>query len=139
VQSHTYQEDGGGRVSDVHLTENCGLLNNLSHGILFWPIEGSPSIRAVGVYCAEVKTPPFTRGKPQLTKSEVDFSRQLSHVCILVGRVIGMICQKYTLLESTIPITFVMIDTTNCVSSTLDKIVYVCSALCNCPSVVNFD
>jgi len=47
--------------------------------------------------------------------------------------------QKYTLLESTIPITFVMTDTTNCVS-TLDKIVYVCCALCNCClSVVNFD
>ena len=43
----TYISRGwGGRVSDVHLTENCGPLNNLSHGILFWPIEGSPSIRA---------------------------------------------------------------------------------------------
>jgi len=114
----------------VHLTENCGLLNNLSHGILFWPIEGSPSIRAVGVYCAEVKTPPFTRGKPQLTKSEVDFLPQLSHVCIHIDieRVIGMIRQKYKLLESTIPITFVMTNTTNCVS-TLNKIVYVCCVI----------
>ena len=30
--------------------------------------------KSIGFYCAEVKTPPFTRGKPQLTKSEVDFS-----------------------------------------------------------------
>ena len=129
----------GGRVSDVYLTENCGLLNNLSHGDLVLADRGFTIDKSVGVYCAEVKIPPFTRGKPQLTKSEVDFSRQLSRVRIHVERVIGMIRQKYTLLESVIPITYVMTDKSDHVS-TLDKIVYVCCALCNCcPSVVNFD
>ncbi len=33
---------------------------------------------SAGLYCA--KLPPFTGGKPQLTKSEVDFSRLLSRV-----------------------------------------------------------
>ncbi len=33
---------------------------------------------SAGLYC--VKLPPFTGEKPQLTKSEVDFSRQLSRV-----------------------------------------------------------
>ena len=98
----------------MHLTVNCGLLNNLSHGDPIWLIEGSPSIRA-SVFIV-LKTPTFTRGKPQLTKSEVDFSQQLSLVRIRVERVIGIIHQKYTLLESTIPITFVMNDTTDCVS-----------------------
>jgi len=89
----------------VHLTENCGLLNNLSHGDLILVDRGFTIDKSVGVYCAEVKILPFTRGKLQLTKSEVDFSRQLSHVCIHVERVIRMIRQKYTLLESTIPVT----------------------------------
>ena len=129
----------GGRVSDVYLTENCGLLNNLSHGDLVLADRGFTIDKSVGIYCAEVKIPPFTRGKPQLTKSEVDFSRQLSRVRIHVERVIGMIRQKYTLLESTVPITFVLTDKSDCIS-TLDKIVFVCCALCNCcPSVVNFD
>jgi len=39
--------------------------------------------------CAEVKHPPFTRGKLQLSKLEVDSSRQLSQVRIHVERVIG--------------------------------------------------
>jgi len=116
----------------VHLTENCCLLNNLSHGDLVLADRGFTIDKNIGVYCAEIKTPPLTRGKPQLTKSEVDFSWQLSHVRIHIQRVIRMIRQKYKLLESTIPIT-------NCVS-TLDKIVDVCCALCNCcPSAVNFD
>ena len=125
----TYISRGwGGRVSDVHLTENCGPLNNLSHGDLVLADRRFTIDKSIGFYCAEVKTPPFTRGKPQLTKSEVDFSWQLSHVCIHVERVIGMIRQKYKLLESTIPITFVMTDTTDCVS-TLDKIVCVCCVI----------
>jgi len=117
----------GGRVSDVHLTENCGLLNNLSHGDLVLADRGFTIDKSIGFYCAKLT---FTRGKPQLTKSEVDFLPQLSHVCIHIDieRVIGMIRQKYKLLESTIPITFVMTNTTNCVS-TLNKIVYVCCVI----------
>ena len=30
------------------------------------------------VYCAQVKLPPFTREKKQLSKAQVDVSRQLS-------------------------------------------------------------
>ena len=45
---------------------------------------------------AEVKTPPFIKGKKQLKKQEVDWSRELSVVWIHVERVIGTKC--YTLL-----------------------------------------
>ncbi len=40
---------------------------------------------------------------------EVDLSRQLSRVRIHVERVIGVLRQKYTILQSTIPITCNMI------------------------------
>ena len=47
---------------------------------------------------AEVKTPPFTRGKKQLQKVDVDWSRKLSVVRIHVEQVIGFLKQKYTIL-----------------------------------------
>ena len=45
---------------------------------------------------AEVKIPAFTRGKGQLEKVEVDWSKELSLVRIHVERVIGSLKQKYT-------------------------------------------
>ena len=98
---------------------------------------------------AEVKMPPFTRGKKQLEKVDVDWSRELSIVRIHVERVIGVIKQKYTItrgkkqlekvdLQGTIPITLIKDQTSD--TPTLDKIVRVCCALVNlCPSVVSQD
>ena len=82
--------------------------------------------------------PPFTRGKKQLEKVDVDWSRELSIVRIHVERVIGVIKQKYTILQGTIPITLIKDQTSD--TPTLDKIVRVCCALVNlCPSVVSQD
>ena len=52
---------------------------------------------------AEIKTPPFTKGKKQLEKVDIDWSRELSAVRIHVERVIGVLKQKYTILQKTIP------------------------------------
>ena len=85
---------------------------------------------------AEVKTPPFTKGKKQLEKQEVDWSRELSIVRIHVERVIGLLKQKYTILQGTLPISLILTDSDDNVT-TIDKIVRVCSALINmCPPVV---
>ena len=86
---------------------------------------------SVGFYCSEVKMPPFTKGKKQLSTPEVDTARQLSRVRIHVERVIGLIRQKYSILESTLNINMIMCDGTSNVSA-IDKIVAVCAALCNC-------
>ena len=37
---------------------------------------------AAGLYCAQVKVPSFTKGKPQLSKYEVDTTRELARVCM---------------------------------------------------------
>lgn len=88
---------------------------------------------------AEVKLPPFTRGKKQLEKVDVDWSRELSVVRIHIERVIGVLKQKYTILQGTIPITLLK-DSTDQGTPTIDKIVRVCCALVNlCPSVVPQD
>ena len=70
---------------------------------------------------------------------EVDTARQLSRVRIHIERVIGLLRQKYTILEGTLPINMVM-TSPGTRYSTIDKIVLVCAALCNCcPSVVPSD
>ena len=85
---------------------------------------------------AEVKTPPFTKGKKQLEKQEVDWSRELSIVRIHVERVIGVLKQKYTILQGTLPISLIN-DNDDDNETTIDKIVRVCCALINmCPPVV---
>lgn len=126
----------GGRVSDKHLTENCGLLNYLEPGDVILADRGFTVQESVGICCAEVKMPPFTRGKKQLSQPEVDTARQLSRVRIHVERVIGAIRQKFSILESTLSINMIMCDKETNISM-IDKIVVVCAALYNfCDSVV---
>jgi len=86
---------------------------------------------------AEVKTPPFTRGKKQLQKVDVDWSRELSIVRIHVERIIGVLKQKYTILQGVLPISLIS-DNKSDTNSTIDKIVKVCCACVNlCPPVVS--
>ena len=78
----------------------------------------------------------ITQGKPQLSKVEVDsFVYTLR---IHIDRVIGMVKQKYTFLESTLPIKMIMCDKIIKVS-TIDKIVTIACAFCNiCDYIVCF-
>ena len=48
----------------------------------------------VGIAMAEVKTPPFTRGKQQLEKVEINWSRELSLLTIRVERLIRTLKTK---------------------------------------------
>ena len=61
----------------------------------------------VRIAMAEVKVPPFTRGKQQLEKVDVDWSRKLSIVRIHVERLIGQLKLKYTILQGILPISMV--------------------------------
>ncbi len=121
-----------GRVSDKCLTENCGLLNYLVTLVL--ADRGFTVQDAVGLYCAEVKMPAFTKGKKQLSQQEVDTGRQLARVRIHVERVIGAIRQKYSILSSTLNRNMMMCDKKTDISA-VDKIVYVALYNC-CDSVV---
>ena len=129
----------GGRTSDIHLTENSGLLDKLLPGDIVLADRGfSIQDTVKQLYCAEVKLPPFTKGKRQLSAIEVESARRLSRVRIHVERVIGMLRQKYTILESTLPIAF--LSSKNNSTSQIDKIVTICAALCNCcDSIIPFD
>ena len=93
-----------------------------------------------GMVMAEVKIPPFTRGKAQLDKMEVDWSRELSVVRIHVERIIGVLKQKFTILQGVLPIRLISNSNSTDQIPTIDKLVKVCCALVNlCPSIVSQD
>ena len=55
---------------------------------------------------ASLAIPPFTKGKPQLSQREVEFSQQLSNVCIHVERAIGRM-KCYKILHATLLISLI--------------------------------
>lgn len=128
----------GGRASDKHITENCSLLDKLLPGDLVLADRGFDIAESVGLMCAELKIPAFTKGKRQLSPMEVESTRKIAHVRIHVERVIGLVRNKYTILQDTLPIDYLQSDMNQ--TPLIDKITTVCCALSNlCPSVVSFD
>ena len=122
----------GGRISDKQIVEQSGLLQHLLPGDVIIADRGFTCDEYAHMALAEIKIPPFTKGKKQLEKLQVDWSRELSIVRIHVERVIGVLKQKYTILQSTLPINF--IANRDQEAATIDKLVRVCCALS--PSVV---
>ncbi|CAN7976387.1 unnamed protein product [Ixodes persulcatus] len=129
----------GGRASDKLITESCGVLDNLLPGDSVLADRGFRIADAVGVHCARLEIPAFTRGRAQLPPAVVESTRKLANVRIHVERVIGLVRNKYTILKSTIPVdSLVARGIEN--ATTLAKIVAVCCAFNNlCDSVVPFD
>jgi hypothetical protein len=66
-------------VSDKHLTEKCGLLNKLLPGDIVLADRGFDIKESVGLCCAEVKIPAFTKGKKQLSPLELESTRKIAH------------------------------------------------------------
>ena len=92
----------------------------------------------VALYCAEVKIPAFTKGKKQLSGLDVEQSRRLAAVRIHVQRVIGIVRNKYSILQSILPLDYIMKRDGG--HTTVDKLATVCCALTNlCNSLVPFD
>ena len=59
---------------------------------------------------AEVKIPSFTKGRQQLSAVDVESSRSIAHVRVHVERVIGLLRNKYTILQDTISIHYLITD-----------------------------
>ncbi|XP_067134724.1 uncharacterized protein [Centruroides vittatus] len=132
-------EPWGGRVSDQYLTEHSGFLNYLNPGDIILADRGFNIADSVGFYCAKLLLPAYTRGKKQLSATDVMQSRKLSHLRIHVERVIGRIRNQYRILQSTLSIELLTVRTKDSVT-TIEKIVTICCALINLSnSVVPFD
>ena len=119
-------------------TKNYGLLSKLQPCDAILADHGFTIVHAARVYCAEVKIPPFTKGKKQLSKIGVDKARQSSKVCIHMERVIGLVRQKFSKLQSTLPINMIKTDSDDDISA-VDKAVIICRGLSNfCDSEIPF-
>ena len=128
----------GGRTTDKHIAENCGLLEKLIPGDIVLADRGFNISESVGLMCAEVKIPAFTRGKQQLSPFEIESTRSIARVRIHVERVIGLVRNKYTILQGVLPLDYLQSESEEV--PVVDKIVVVCCALSNlCMSVVPFD
>jgi hypothetical protein len=119
------------------ITENCGFLSKLLPGDIVLADRGFDIRESVGVMCREVYIPAFTKDKKQLSAEEVESTRKIVNVRIHAERVIGPVRQKYTILQSTVPIDYLIVkDDKDC---TLDKNVHICCCLTNlCDSVLSF-
>ena len=119
-----------GRVSDKHLTENSGILNNLLPDDIVLADRGFNIADSMGFYQAKLHIPSFTKGKKQLTALEVETTRKIANVRIHVERVIGLVRRKYTILQSTLLIDYVKTKEGETLSP-IDKIATVCCTLTN--------
>ena len=93
----------GGQVSDKHITEQCGIYICFFQDTRCWLIVDL-MYRIVLDYTVLKSIAPFYPRQKAVEQMDVDFARRLSRVRIHVERVIALLCQKYTLLESTLPI-----------------------------------
>ena len=119
-----------GRVlSDRYLTVNSDFLRRLNYGDLILADRGFDIVDDLAMVGASLAIPPFTKGKPQLSQREVEFSRQLSNVRIHVERAIGRM-KCYKILQANLLISPIKRDH-DTDFATIDKIVFVCAALCN--------
>ena len=61
---------------------------------------------SVGMLQVKLHIPTFTMGKSQLSALEVEEIRSITNVRIHIERVIGVVRQKYIILQGTLPISF---------------------------------
>ena len=129
-----------GRVSDICLTENCGLFGKLlpawgHHLDRSW-LWHQRKCRTLLRY-SEIAI--IYQGKKQLTGIDVEQTWRITNVWIHVERVIGNVRKKYSFLSLCQRIDFLDQKTGEDIT-TLDKIVTVCCSLNNrCDSVVPTD
>ena len=91
----------GGRTSDKYITEHSGYLNNLLPGDIILADRGFDVADSVAVMGATLDIPAFTRGREQLSAGEIENTRKIANVRIHVERVIGAVCQRFTILSAT--------------------------------------
>ena len=125
----------GGRATDKCITMNSGFLRLLDPGDVVLADRGFDIGDDIALHGARLEIPAFTRGKKQLSMQEVEYSRRISEVRIHVECVIGLLKNKYTILQGTLPVLLKHKDDTD--EAFIDKLLTVCAVLVNLsPSVV---
>ena len=81
--------------------------------------RGFTIIEIVGPRNAKIVMPAFTKGKSQLDPVDVEQTRGIANIRIHVERVMGLLRQKFTILEGTLPTDFLI-----CNHKTLTGVLY---------------
>lgn len=127
----------GGRVSDVELVRKSGFISpNYHHrGDQILADRGFTLQDDFASVCsAELIIPAFTKGKSQLSAEDVETSRQMSSIRIHIERVIGLMKNRYTILQGTMSINLIKSirdEAADNSQARIDKIVRLCIALTN--------
>ena len=127
----------GGRVSDVELVKQSDFITNKYHhpGDQILADCGFTLADEFAAGCGvELIIPYFTKGKKQLSAREVEVTRQIASVRVHIEHVIGLLKNRYRILDGVLSTTFIksLSDEANEAKVTgIDKLVTVCSALCN--------
>ncbi|XP_077492149.1 uncharacterized protein LOC144103257 [Amblyomma americanum] len=119
----------GGVGARVTRSLQCGVLNNLNPGDYVLADRGFTIGDSVGLHCAKLVIPAFTKGKPQLSACEVEKTRKVANVRIHVEFIIGLLRNKYRMLKCTLPVEMLASEENG--PTVLDKAVFVFAALCN--------
>ncbi|XP_077398370.1 uncharacterized protein LOC144033872 [Vanacampus margaritifer] len=118
----------GSCTSDKFIADQSQFLHNLQRGDLVLANQSFNRKRSERSY--GMKLPAFTRGKNQLDPVVVANIGCLASLRVNIEGVIGLLCQKYPILQSTVPVGLTDIGNGHDVTC-LDKIVHVCCALTN--------
>ena len=133
----------GGRVSDIDLVRQSGFISPTRHrpGDQILADRGFPLKDDFATLCsAELVIPSFTKGKTQLSAKEVETSREKSAIRIHIERVIGLLKNRYTILQGTLPIQMIKSlkdEADKADLASIDRLLTVCAVLVNLgPSIV---
>lgn len=121
----------GGRASDKCITKQSGFLDLVEPGDTIMADRGFNISEDLRLHGATLQIPSFTRGKSQLSQKEVEFSQRLARVRIHVERVIGLLKNKYTILQGILPVSIISHKNDSQDLSNIDKILLTCAALTN--------
>lgn len=127
----------GGRASDITIVKESGFISPLYHfpGDQILADRGFTLVEEFAVQCgAELIMPSFTKGQDQLPASHVESSRKVSNIRIHIERVIGLIKNRFSILQGTLThqlVKSIKDESEDAAIATIDKLVHVCASLVN--------
>ena len=126
----------GGRASDVNIVRQSDFISRKYHlhGDQILADRGFTLQEDFATIGVELIMPSFTKGKKQLSASEVDHSRRISSIRIHIERVIGLLRNRYRILKGPLKLTDIKChkeEADNVDLCRIDKIVRVCACLAN--------
>lgn len=127
----------GGRVSDIEIVRKSGFID-FKHHMPRDQILADRGFKLVDDFAAkcsvELIIPAFTRGHKQLPARDVERSRTIASVRIHIERVIGLMRNRFTILQGVLPLRSVKKlsdENDESAIASVDKIVAVCAILAN--------